>query len=977
VRSATASGWRPVAVKAMAADAEDAAVERHGRTADGRHFSGLNTRLVVQFLEARHGEAVLLAVLRRAGETRPVAELLDEGCWSSYDEFRRLLEATATEVGFDQLPHVAPGAEVIGGGAAASAAPVQELGSPEAVLQEGVLSQTTMGMSSIIGIAGGGSSGPGEFRLCTALIDGFAPFRELCAYMQGLTAVVPVVFGLPPGEVVEEACQCDGAEACEFVIRWQVAGGLEEELRSLRARLQVLQGRIDSLEATVADVVTSDDAGATLARIAATAAGTLRAPTHAVVLHDGELAPPVLVVGRSGAEAQVAEAVRRADLGERHGLLVAEITSGQRTFGRLALIEPGRAFRPHEHRVLVSYARLAAAALDSAAAVGSARREAGTASALLRLSASLGQVMTSDDMAGVIASAVPAVIDCDRALVVLADPAAGTARVAATHGYDAATDTYLRGVPLPPPPAGVDILDISYLDPTGPDEVGAEIMPTTGSVAAAVVHIIVDGVTAGQVVASVAERPERLARTPDLEERLRGIAALASAAVRNGLLVDAIRHQATHDALTGLPNRTLILDRLGQLLKARRRGRHPVAVLFLDLDGFKDVNDMLGHEAGDQLLRAVAERLRAAVRQGDTVGRLGGDEFVVVVDGEEAGPTPEAVAERILAVLREPVLLDGRQSLAVTASIGIAVGTAEDPGEVLREADVALYEAKAAGKSRAVRFRPAMGRQVHERLAIGADLQRALAEQQFFLLYQPIVDLVAERVTGVEALLRWRHPIRGVVPPVDFVPLLEDNGLILPVGAWVLSEACRQASSWELEGHPLGMSVNVSPRQLERPELVAHVRAALDDSGLEPGRLTVEITEGAIMRDPEAAARRLDELRGLGVRVAIDDFGVGYSSLAAIRDFHVDVLKIDRSFVAALRQSHQSRSLVRLFLQLGRELGMACVAEGVEEAGQLDQLRVEQCEAAQGYFFSQPVAPDEISRLLAQGVLAPVAQPTR
>lgn len=352
--------------------------------------------------------------------------------------------------------------------------------------------------------------------------------------------------------------------------------------------------------------------------------------------------------------------------------------------------------------------QLAAAVLDSAASLEEARRQARTARALLQLSTALAQVVTSDQMASLLARAVPDVIDCDRAMVVLGDPDTGIARIAGAHGYPDELLERFRTATIrlhtEPAARSVSVMQVGMLDATG-DAAGTALMRATGSPAVAVVPVLIDDRIAGHVVASVVERPERLAATPDLKERLWGIAALGATALRNSVLVDAIQHQATHDPLTDLPNRALIVDRLHQLVQRHRRGGSPVAVLYVDLDGFKQVNDTLGHDAGDRVLRAAAERMRGAVRRADTVGRMGGDEFVVLVDAEDA-LTPEATAERLLAQFRRPFSVDG-QPLTVTASIGIAVGSRSEVHDLIRRADIALYEAKAAGRFRAVRFDPA------------------------------------------------------------------------------------------------------------------------------------------------------------------------------------------------------------------------------------------------------------------------------
>jgi diguanylate cyclase (GGDEF)-like protein len=343
--------------------------------------------------------------------------------------------------------------------------------------------------------------------------------------------------------------------------------------------------------------------------------------------------------------------------------------------------------------------------------------------------------------------------------------------------------------------------------------------------------------------------------------------ALAMVAEKTGQL----RHQALHDALTGLPNRVLALDRGEQMLGRARRQNLPVAALYVDLDGFKQVNDTFGHAAGDELLRTVAARLASVVREGDTAARLGGDEFIVLVEGSTLDAGPELVAERLLEVLNEPYEINGagRGQLAVTASVGIAFGLREDADELLRDADTALYEAKAAGKNRYVAFQSAMQTHVQDRLTIQMDLAQALEHRELFLRYQPVLD-GARRVAGVKAQVCWRHPSRGIIAPGEFIPVAQDSGLIVPIGRWVLGEACRQASLWRRQGLRLAISVNVSARQLDSDRLVDDLANALRDSGLEPAALTLAVADAALMRAGDDTARRLERLKQLGVRIAID-----------------------------------------------------------------------------------------------------------
>ncbi len=427
-----------------------------------------------------------------------------------------------------------------------------------------------------------------------------------------------------------------------------------------------------------------------------------------------------------------------------------------------------------------------------------------------------------------------------------------------------------------------------------------------------------------------------------------------------------LSHQALHDALTGLPNRALVLDRAEQMLaRVARRPGILVGALFVDVDGFKHVNDKLGHAAGDRLLKVIGERLQSAVRPQDTVGRLGGDEFVVLVEAPTGDTPPELLADRLIDILRQPVELeDGRRIFSVTASIGLAVGQYATPDDLLRDADLALYAAKAGGKDRYVLFDARLYENAEDSLELELDLSAAVAEQQFFLLYQPIFDLPTRRVIGVEALVRWRHPTRGIVPPNLFIPIAEENGLIVPIGRWVLEQACVQAAAWSSERHALGISVNVSAYQLGRRSFADDVRRALRLSGLDPALLTLEITETTIMRDVAGASERLGEIKQLGVRVAIDDFGTGYASLSNLQRMPVDVLKVDRSFVAALNDGGQSRELLEAILGVGQALSLRVVAEGIETQSQMTTLEEMGCEMAQGFLMGRPSPPEAIRELL-------------
>ena len=428
-----------------------------------------------------------------------------------------------------------------------------------------------------------------------------------------------------------------------------------------------------------------------------------------------------------------------------------------------------------------------------------------------------------------------------------------------------------------------------------------------------------------------------------------------------------LRHQALHDALTGLPNRVLALDRAQQMLARARRQQIPVAALYVDVDGFKHINDTFGHAAGDELLRIVSERLCTVVREGDTAARLGGDEFVVLLEGSTLDAGPELVADRLLEVLRQPYELDtsAGRPLTVTASIGVAMGVRASADELLRDADLAMYQAKQTGRNRCAVFESSMQTTSRDRITLQMDLADALERRQLFLVYQPTFDLRSERVIGVEALLRWRHPQRGVLAPGDFIAIAEASGLICPIGRWVLEDACRQAAIWHRRGQRIGVSVNVSARQLDDDGLVDDVHNALVESGLDASALTLEITETVLMRDADVAAQRLGQLKEIGVRIAIDDFGVGYSSLAYLRQLPADALKIDRSFIAGIATSKASAALIRTLVQLGHTLDIETLAEGIEDHAQLETLQRENCDQGQGFLFSRPLEVDALEDFLS------------
>ena len=430
-----------------------------------------------------------------------------------------------------------------------------------------------------------------------------------------------------------------------------------------------------------------------------------------------------------------------------------------------------------------------------------------------------------------------------------------------------------------------------------------------------------------------------------------------------------LRHQAFHDSLTGLPNRKLFMDRLGHALERTRRTRgRKVAVLFMDLDGFKLVNDSLGHDTGDVLLVLVAERLRACLRPEDTLARFGGDEFVVLVEEVDTTADAVGVARRITEELRKPLVMESK-NLFSSASIGVALGDARNksPEDLLRDADTAMYRAKEEHAVYRV-FHPSMYERAAGRLELDNDLRRAIEAEEFVVHYQPIVSLQTGENWGLEALVRWEHPERGLLAPSEFVPIAEESGLVVPMGEFVLEEACRWAVGWREgnpQAHPLVMSVNLSARQLARPDLAETVEGVLGKTGLEPSRLSLDVTETAYISVLEERSAALEHLKRLGVGVSIDDFGVGQSSLSYLKRLPADTLKIDRSFVGGVGDGLEDTAIVRMVVELAHTLGMKVVAEGVEGRAQAALLSEIECDFAQGYHFSRPLPPDAVSEFLA------------
>jgi len=524
--------------------------------------------------------------------------------------------------------------------------------------------------------------------------------------------------------------------------------------------------------------------------------------------------------------------------------------------------------------------------------------------------------------------------------------------------------------------AGADVLvahgaDCVLLDLSLPDAEGLDGLAQVQNISLDVPVIVLSGRSDERVaVRAVQEGAQDYLIKGQVDARL--LARAINYAVERKRVEVELAHQALHDALTGLPNRALFLDRLAQAMTRLGRNESALAVLFCDLDRFKVVNDSLGHTAGDQLLVAVARRLEGVLRAGDTAARFGGDEFVILCEDISGAREAFAVAERVSAALAAPFVL-GEDEAFVRTSIGIAmaVEAGAPPEALLRDADAAMYRAKERGGGVYEVFDDDMRARAVRRLDTENQLHRALERGEFRLHYQPQVALTTGSVSGVEALVRWQHPERGLVAPVEFIAAAEETGLILELGEWVFGEAFEQAARWAAlpdRGAPVAMSVNLSARQCAHPELVDVVRTCLRESGADPAAIRLEITETAVMADLEASVVVLDELRALGVTLAIDDFGTGWSSLRALQRFPVDEVKIDKSFVDGVARDPQEAAIVAAVISLSHALGLSTVAEGVESVAQVDRLRALGCDVAQGYYFWRPAAAEDLAQLLSEPV---------
>ena len=752
-------------------------------------------------------------------------------------------------------------------------------------------------------------------------------------------------------------------------------GAARRPIRTIGAVIDVTEERIIAAEQAALRRVAEAVAGRTgpdevFALIAREVAAVIGAGAAGVARRaDGGA---VSILGAWPGEADAAgleDAFRRigaedAPSSQARGAIAVPVRVAQADWGALiALAPPGSPLPDDAERPMAGFARLAAISVSEASAWERVRERAAQQEALRQIShraltVPLGEML--DHMTDLVAATLGATwVDvCEH------EPAREELRRRAHGGQDASADgassALCRRASMVALEDGPFVSADVAADPRFRAEAGA--IGAGGS--AAGVPIGRDGDLWGALVV-YADRPGGGASDDDMVF-LAAVANVLSSAVERGRADEALRHQAMHDPLTGIANRALLHDRLTHALRRGLRFDRRTAVIFCDIDHFKDVNDVLGHGAADRLLVQVAQRLTAAVRPGDTVARLGGDEFVIVCEDLVEEAPAFAVANRVLECFSAP--FDVGEGFAITASIGIAVcGAERDADEALRDSDTAMYRAKSNGRGRIELFDQTMREHLLERIRISGDIRHGLERDEFVVHYQPQISLATGAMVGVEALLRWNHPTRGLLAPGTFIPIAEETGAIVPLGRLVLRQACADAARWNAlrpDSGPLEVSVNISARQLSDPGLVDVVRSALGEWSLPEGQIGVEITESVLLDDDPEHVERVVAIKELGVRLLLDDFGTGYSSLAYIQRLSFDALKIDRSFVGGLGESARDSAIVAAVVRMAQALGVRVIVEGVETAGQVAALQALDCPFAQGFYFARPAADETISAWL-------------
>lgn len=934
-------------------------------SSEPREVSGSTVTILLHFVRQQDGDQAVTEVLARAGVDQSAETLQETSNWIGYDTAVRLCEAATSVLG-DPHAMVNAAATLRAHGLHPAIVPLlSAFGSPREVYRRLPRAMPKITTALTMDVAGVGATG---VTIQLRLRDGYNPSRLICEFAQGMLSSLPTIFGLPRARIVHERCQSDGYPACVYELTWSTRrrwwSSRSHQGAADDASLAARRDQAQAFQLAAADLVSSDDVEEVLARIVSRAAAAILAPSYLLVVEATGGGDP-LVRCHGLDDERAADLASRLLGGDDLGdfAVVVDVASRRKVHGRLAaLYPPGHRAMDGDRSLLEAYARHAAAALDLLTALDESRREGARASALLTLAHVLAMTDSATEVAEVVAAALPGIVGCRSSTVLAWDSGSGALQAIAAAGFEPAQHDLLLSTPIEAAqtPELVDLLTHHrpvLLTASAASPRLASLLRAVGSSSLVAVPLLAGDTLMG-VVTAAWDSEAGLDLTSDALVRIEGVSDQAATALQNARLLSTVRHQSLHDSLTGLPNRVLFALELDATLQAGLPGT-ATAVMFCDLDNFKQVNDDLGHGAGDELLRQVAARLRALVRLGDTIGRLGGDEFAIVINNVPGRTTVNELAHRIVESLNVPFHIAGHD-LRITTSVGVALHTGpHGRGErLLASADTAMYAAKRQGRNQ-VAF---AGVTSHTRTgpSLQTELIAALDRNEMRLHYQPVVDISgtgAGQVVGVEALIRWDHPRLGLLSPGAFLPLAEELGLITELDLWVAGTACAHLAEWpRLGGRALHMAVNLASATLGDPRLLATVRTALNRNHLAPDRLVLELVESRSLVDLPGVVERLTELRRLGVRISLDDFGTGFSTLTWLSTLPVDQIKIDRTFITTLPDG-ESLALVRGVLALARELDIEVVAEGVETPDQLDALRTAGCNLVQGYLLGRP-APD-------------------
>ena len=961
-----------------------------GGPAEERDSSNLTTALIIGYVRTRAGDAAVEQMLTTAGETRPIAELLDEGRWSSYGQKLRMFEAAIAVLSDPDTPRLVGATVLEQQTGTAIRLMLRALGSPASVCRSVAKASAKFSTNYTCEALSVGRDGA---VISNRLHDGYEPNIIDCEYTTGLLSQIPALFGLEPAVVVHEECQVRGAPACIYMLKWRARHRLpwsrrRDRVAYLEEELRLLTERHEELHSTIIDLVSPADVDTVLRRITRRAADAVRAQRFLLALTSDAGGVSVHHDGLSTEDAlRIASEVLVDDPDDGGGSrLIVDVASSRRFYGRLvAFYDFEHIFFPEERRLFAAYARQAAVALDAATALEEARRRGETASALLELARQLAQAGSTDEVAQKLADAVPTVIGANRASVLLWDSEHQELRVRARSWFG---DIDLQEMPknaisLTDTPVLAEMLRTrmpQHIHRDTADPYLQNRLMATDIEEILAVPIQSRGDMLGAIAALRTATAPPLVDQQALADRLTGMADQAALALEKVRLLELereavrrlrrdeqrIKELAYQDALTELPNGRHFSEALESCLaRALAEGRQ-VALLFCDLDRFKNVNDSMGHAMGDRLLKVAAARLQACIRDTDTLARLGGDEFTLLLNGVTGPEDAATIADRVLTAFRDPFNLDG-QELFLSASVGVALypEDGKDAQTLLKNADTAMYGAKLAGRNNQLRYAPAMNARSRQLLELEADLHEAVRRGELVVHYQPQVGADTGEVVAVEALVRWNHPRRGLLPPGEFIALAEERGLIGAVDACVLFEAAKQCKRWEEAGlPPVRVGVNLSAHQFRGTNLVTLVDRVLHDTEVRPDLLELELTETAAMQEPERIAEILAQLRHLGVGLALDDFGTGYSSWTHIKHFPVGRLKIDRSFVSGLPEDRYDAAIVTATIEMAHLMGMGVTAEGVETSAQAELLTAHGCDLLQGFLYSEPRPSEEITRLL-------------